>query len=134
MGMNNFTGGSNGTGNNGNVGGSIGGFPFPTSQTPAQTSSDATEYLINYNERFKTAGNAMFRDAIVSQTMAVLIGKNKPNALLVGSAGVGKTKIVEDIAYRIESKDLRAGQAGGLYRMGASALQHRVRFQLRRPA
>lgn len=105
MGMNNFTGGGNGTGNNGNAGGNIGGFPFPTSQTPAQTSGDATEYLINYNERFKTAGNAMFRDAIVSQTMAVLIGKNKPNALLVGSAGVGKTKIVEDIAYRIESRD-----------------------------
>lgn len=68
-------------------------------------SSDATQYLINYNDKFAQTGKAMFRDAVVSQTMAVMLGKNKPNALLVGQAGVGKTKIVEDIAYRLATKD-----------------------------
>ncbi len=66
---------------------------------------DATDYLIDYNAKFAAGGFAMFRDAVVEQTMSILIGKNKPNALLVGQAGVGKTKVVEDIAYRIASKN-----------------------------
>ena len=66
---------------------------------------DATELLINYNVQFKTAGTTLFRDEIVQQTLGVLIGKNKPNALLVGPAGVGKTKIVEDLAYRLANDD-----------------------------
>lgn len=97
MGMNNFTG-------NGPSG--IPGIPMGGSSTSAPTATtDATELLIDYNARFAASGTAMFRDELVRQTMAVLIGKNKPNALLVGPAGVGKTKIVEDIAYRIASGD-----------------------------
>lgn len=62
---------------------------------------DVTEYLINYNERFANAHPALFRDAVIDQTIEILMSKNKPNALLVGAAGVGKTMIVEDIARRI---------------------------------
>ena len=47
----------------------------------------------------------MFRDALIEQILSVIISKTKPNALLVGSAGVGKTKIVEDIARRIALGD-----------------------------
>ncbi len=47
----------------------------------------------------------LFRDAIIDQLMAVLIGESHPNALLVGMAGTGKTKIVEELAHRIEIKD-----------------------------
>lgn len=99
MGMNNFTGNTSGnTGANGLPAGM---------QNPLapQGAPDATEYLINYNDKFGQTGKAMFRDSVVSQTMAVMLGKNKPNALLVGQAGVGKTKIVEDIAYRLVAKD-----------------------------
>ena len=99
MGMNNFTGNTSGTtGANGLPAGI---------QNPLapQGAPDATEYLINYNDEFGQTGKAMFRDSVVSQTMAVMLGKNKPNALLVGQAGVGKTKIVEDIAYRLVAKD-----------------------------
>ena len=99
MGMNNFTGNTSGTtGANGLPAGI---------QNPLapQGAPDATEYLINYNDKFGQTGKAMFRDSVVSQTMAVMLGKNKPNALLVGQAGVGKTKIVEDIAYRLVAKD-----------------------------
>lgn len=67
---------------------------------------DVLSLIINYNERFKTAGNTLYRDNLVQQTIAVLIGKNKPNPLLIGAAGVGKTKIVEDIAYRLANDDI----------------------------
>jgi ATP-dependent Clp protease ATP-binding subunit ClpB len=66
---------------------------------------DAKDFLIDYNQKFRTAGKTMFRDEIVEQLLAVLIGKNKPNALLIGSAGVGKTKIVEDLAFRLATYD-----------------------------
>lgn len=64
------------------------------------------DYLINYNEQFKNEPPILFRDAVIQQTLSCLIGKFKPNALLIGPAGVGKTKIVEDIARRIANDDI----------------------------
>lgn len=61
--------------------------------------------LINYNEKFKTAGTILYRDNVIKQTISTLICKNKPNALFIGAAGVGKTKICEDIAYRLANND-----------------------------
>lgn len=61
--------------------------------------------LINYNEKFKTAQPLKYRDEIIEQTLSTLITKNKPNPLLIGQAGTGKTKIVEEIARFIETKD-----------------------------
>lgn len=84
-----------GNGNGGNVP-SFGGFSMGQNND-----SDPMDLVINYNEKFKLSGATLFRDEIIEQTLAVLIGKNKPNALLIGSAGVGKTKIVEDIAFRL---------------------------------
>lgn len=63
------------------------------------------DYLINYNEKFKNGSPTLFRDSVIQQTLSCLIGKFKPNALLIGAAGVGKTKIVEDIARRIATDD-----------------------------
>ena len=47
----------------------------------------------------------LYRDSIISQLMAVLISESMPNALLVGPAGCGKTRIAEELAGRIASKD-----------------------------
>lgn len=110
MGLHNFTSGSNDDQNNnggqppsglGGLGGP--GMPGP----PAQTSNDdeVKELLVNYNDKFQNADPTMFRDAVIEQTISVLISKNKPNPLLKGSAGVGKTKIVEDIGRRIALGD-----------------------------
>lgn len=66
---------------------------------------DVSDLLINYNDKYNQNGDIMFRDEVVQQTLAVLIGKDKPNALLIGPAGVGKTKIVENIAYRLANDD-----------------------------
>lgn len=72
---------------------------------PLDDESEIDDLVINYNDRFRTAPATLYRDEVISQTMAVLIGHTKPNALLVGAAGVGKTKIVEDIARRIANDD-----------------------------
>lgn len=74
--------------------------------TQSANTDDVQEHLINYNERFKNAHPALFRDAVVNQTIEILMSKTKPNALLVGAAGVGKTMIVEDIARRIAQGDV----------------------------
>lgn len=110
MGMTNFSSGTNNAnGNGGN--GSNGGYGNPFNMSnPYGGDSDPTDdmladMLIDYNALFQNAGPTMYRDAIVRQTLSVLIGKNKPNALLIGPAGVGKTKIVEDIAWRLASND-----------------------------
>ncbi len=66
---------------------------------------DPNRYLINYNEKYNAEQPILFRDSVIHQTLSCMIGKFKPNALLVGPAGVGKTKIVEDIARRIAAKD-----------------------------
>ncbi|WP_081684074.1 AAA family ATPase [Granulicoccus phenolivorans] len=66
---------------------------------------DVADLLIDYNAKFRTAGPTLFRDALIEQVLAVLIGRTKPNVLLTGSAGVGKTRIVEDIARRIALGD-----------------------------
>jgi ATP-dependent Clp protease ATP-binding subunit ClpB len=95
----NGSGGGNGGGMNPNM---------PTSGDKPWGNGDpfASALLINYNERCKSNDPTLFRDTIIKQTIACLLGKNKPNAILVGAAGVGKTAIVEDIARRIATNDI----------------------------
>ena len=114
MGLNNFTGHNNNNNDNndkntGNgmppfsIGGtSIGG----TSSNPFGSNTiDVTEILINYNEKFKSKSTCLFRDEIIRQVEAILIGQTKPNALLVGAPGTGKTKIPEHLAHLIANKN-----------------------------
>lgn len=111
MGFHNFTNNTDGRDdNNGNPPNNNNGsmsFSFNIPQMPGDTDNeeDMSQYMINYNEKFKNSGDILFRDKIVQQTISVLIGMNKPNVLLVGAAGTGKTKIVENIAYRIANND-----------------------------
>lgn len=82
--------------------------PPPSGSTNAanmMTNMNIPDVLIDYNEKFKNAAEILYRNDLIEQTISVIIGKNKPNALLVGSAGVGKTKIAEDIARRISNDD-----------------------------
>lgn len=86
----------------------IGGYiesSYPWNQAYDADEFDMNEYLINYNDLFKDEAPTLFRDSLIQQTISCMIGKFKPNALLVGPAGVGKTKIVEDIARRIANND-----------------------------
>ena len=73
---------------------------------PKQNNDDEIlKLFINYNEKFKVNDNVMFRDSIIEQLLSVLIGKDKPNALLIGTAGVGKTAIVETLANMLANDD-----------------------------
>lgn len=78
-----------------------------STQTTQQSDNKTPEILINYNDLAKNGkfSQALFRDAQIMQTISVLTTKKKPNVLLVGEAGVGKTQIVEEIARRLAEKD-----------------------------
>ena len=103
MGLSNFTPTDIGGGGSGSSGPSI---PLSALLSPTLTGgSDINDMLINYNETYKNATPALFRDEIVTQTMSIISSSRKPNALLVGPAGVGKTAIVEEIARRIANKE-----------------------------
>lgn len=75
-------------------------------QAPADPHADAREMLIDYS-KFANADPTLYRDDVIAQLMSVLIGRDKPNALLVGGAGTGKTRIVEELARLLAAKDPR---------------------------
>lgn len=94
MGVTNFSGASSG------------GAPGAPAFTPPPGSNpgfNPEDMMVNLNR--KTHQPCLFREAVIQQLSSVLIGQNKPNALLVGPAGTGKTKIAEELAHRIEVKD-----------------------------
>lgn len=62
------------------------------------------EKLTNLNEKIKT-DFTKFRDKEIEKLVSALISKKKSNALLIGDAGVGKTQIVESLAYKIQNND-----------------------------
>lgn len=105
MAFQNFTGSNNNSNNNG---GSTpppsgGGFKNPYMGGGQPTGNDVKEKLINYNEKFKSAQPILFRDQVIEQSLTAANRKKKPNLLLVGPPGVGKTQIVEELARLIES-------------------------------
>lgn len=79
--------------------------PFPGQPQQQSAPNDETRF-IDLNERHKDDEPALFRDDVIDQTLAILISKNKPNALLVGPAGTGKSRIAEDIARRLANDDV----------------------------
>jgi ATP-dependent Clp protease ATP-binding subunit ClpA len=84
----------------------LGGGQLP-SQGGGDPHEEAKRILIDYNEKFTTMSPLLFRDLVVEQLTSVLISRKKPNALLVGPAGVGKTALVEWLAHLIATKDNR---------------------------
>lgn len=108
MGMSNYTtSGPNDDSSNPSGPGGPGGFgpAVPPMGGSAGKLDNVAEMLINLNERHKQDTPIMFRDALIRQSVSVLVSKQKPNPLLLGPAGTGKTKIVEDIARRLECDD-----------------------------
>lgn len=65
----------------------------------------AKSMLVDYNEKFAGADPALYRDAVIDRVNAALISKNKPSVIMLGPAGVGKTRVVEEIARRIANDD-----------------------------
>jgi ATP-dependent Clp protease ATP-binding subunit ClpA len=85
-----------------------GGGPFTPPPGFNPDGSDELDMLIDYNQKFAHAnGETLFRDGLIRQVMAVLTRRWKPNPLLVGPAGVGKTRVVEALAAMIADGDPR---------------------------
>lgn len=103
--VHNFTGNTGGNNTNGNPpSGNIpnGNLNFGNRYQPnSNPGQDVPDCLLNMNDRFKHKSNCKFREDVIDQTLSVLIGQEKPNPLLIGEAGVGKTKIAEEIAHRL---------------------------------
>lgn len=103
--VHNFTGNTGGNNTNGNPpSGNIpnGNLNFGNRYQPnPNPGQDIPDCLLNMNDRFKHKSNCKFREDVIDQTLSVLIGQEKPNPLLIGEAGVGKTKIAEEIAHRL---------------------------------
>lgn len=103
--------GSGGSSNNNSSGSGGQGFNIPLGQLPTGNASTDIGVdnlpLINYNEKAKEGkfSKALFRDDEIKKLVAILRSKKKPNGLLVGDAGVGKTQIVEELANGIVQND-----------------------------
>lgn len=63
------------------------------------------EMLINLNTLHKNDSPLSFRDKIIHQMISILIGQKKPNIILTGPAGCGKTALVEEIARQLENNN-----------------------------
>lgn len=85
--------------------GAIMGGLLPGVSGPDDPDEVAKEMLTDYNEKFAKALPAEFRDEVIDRAAAALISKNKPSAILLGPAGVGKTRVVEELARRIATND-----------------------------
>lgn len=106
MGVSNFTNSNGASGSSGGPGSGTGGPPImPPPMSQQDDDADVKALLINYNDRFASASPALFRDEVIMQTMSAMVSKKKPNALLIGPAGCGKTAVAEEIARRIASGD-----------------------------
>ncbi len=74
-------------------------------QSGATEGDSVSKYIFNLNNRQGKADRTMYREPVIHQALSCLIGKSKPNVLLIGAAGVGKTRIVRDLAGRLASDD-----------------------------
>ena len=129
MGLSDFTknntGGSpdnnNGGGNNnsGTGGSSYSGFPIGSfgGSVGQQilSNDDILAMMVNMNE--VSHNPCLFREKVITQLINVLISWQKPNAILIGQAGTGKTAIVEELARLIQIKDTRIPPALSGYRI-----------------
>jgi ATP-dependent Clp protease ATP-binding subunit ClpA len=103
--LKNFTGKSDDNNSNTGSGSSDGVIAIGGLPQDEGSSIDPLDMLINYNEKFKNADPILFRDIPMAQMLATLRGKQKPSCLLIGQAGVGKTKLVEDLARMLANND-----------------------------
>ena len=78
------------------------------SQSGDSSYNSLGKYAINLNERAESGklDPIIGRDEEIRRVMHILSRRKKNNPILVGEAGVGKTAIVEGIAWRIVKQDV----------------------------
>ena len=78
------------------------------SQSSDSTYNSLNKFALNLNERAESGklDPIIGRDEEIRRVMHILSRRKKNNPILVGDAGVGKTAIVEGIAWRIVKQDV----------------------------
>ena len=72
-----------------------------------ETPLDQIPTLVNINKKVKTKKYKIIgRENEIDQVCTILSKKEKNNVLLIGKAGVGKTALVEKLAYKINHKEV----------------------------
>ena len=80
--------------------------PYPCGSVWGFESSDDDEILSLLQDMgSEPHSKTLFRDEVIREICSILISENKPNAMLIGPAGSGKTNIVEELARRIKRKN-----------------------------
>lgn len=66
------------------------------------------KYAVNLNQRYieGKVDRVVGREKEINDIIRILTRKNKNNAILIGSPGVGKTAIVEGLVQKIVNKDV----------------------------
>lgn len=79
-----------------------------TDQSAEESYNALNKYAINLNEKAESGklDPIIGRDEEIRRVLHILSRRKKNNPILVGEAGVGKTAIVEGIAWRIVKKDV----------------------------
>ena len=67
---------------------------------------DMPKNLVNLNDKEYITDQAIGRSILIEEMERTLLKMNKPNILLLGEAGVGKTALVEGLAYKIKNGDV----------------------------
>lgn len=78
--------------------------------TDLETKLDQIPSLINLNKKVKNGDNLIIgRQKELEKLCMILSKKEKNNALIIGEAGVGKSALVEKLAYLINQKEVNEG-------------------------
>ena len=79
-----------------------------TDQSAEETYNSLQKFAVNLNERAESGklDPIIGRDEEIRRVLHILSRRKKNNPLLIGEAGVGKTAIVEGIAWRIVKGDV----------------------------
>lgn len=82
-----------------------------THTTEKKTKSNAgdipySKNLVDYYKKKSTSNPCYGRDDEIDKTLRTLLRLKKRNVILLGEAGVGKTSVVEGLAYKIAKNDV----------------------------
>lgn len=103
-----------------------------TDQSSEESYNALGKYGINLNERAETGrlDPIIGRDEEIRRVLHILSRRNKNNPLLIGEAGVGKTAIVEGIAWRIIKGDVPGNlKSKKIYTLDLAALIAGAKFK-----
>ncbi len=103
-----------------------------TDQNAEETYNALNKYAINLNERAESGklDPIIGRDDEIRRTLHILSRRKKNNPILIGEPGVGKTAIVEGIAWRIVKGDVPENlKSKRIYALDLSALIAGAKFK-----